>query len=77
MARGRRLRHPQDFYHVAHADFTFLQEVENAQTRPIGKRSKHQINVFRSHNLYSPRRIIRHLDLPGQKQCDGGELFWS
>jgi hypothetical protein len=65
MPRYARLRHVEDGYDISHAKFTIPQHMEDAQSRPVGKRTEHEIDG-------STRFVIIHKQ---NAASNGNEVF--
>ena len=58
MARSGRLRNVENVHEIPDAHLSFGEQMQNAQSRAIGKRSKHQIHLrFRHGSVYSHARF--------------------
>jgi hypothetical protein len=58
MARRDWLGHTEDVHKIADAEFSFGEQMEDAETRAIGKCSKHQIHLRSRHgSVYSLTRL--------------------
>ena len=53
MSGDSRLRSVQDLHDVPNTKFPALQDVENPQPRPVGKRAEHQVDAARYFGLCS------------------------
>lgn len=58
VARGGRLRNPQDVHDVTDAELTLLQHVQDSQPRRVRKRSKRQIDLILSHAIFAYAIIL-------------------